>query len=180
MYHIVYMTTNLINGKRYIGDHSTNNLNDNYLGSGLAINNAIKKYGSKNFCKQVLEEFNTKQEAFNAQERYIKEFDTLEPNGYNISPKGGHQISNGISDETKKKISRTLSGRSLSEEHIKNMIISRIGRKLSNKTKKKLKNSLNGHIVSKETRDKISNSHKGKKLSEETKIKIGLGVKKHF
>ena len=37
MYHFVYETTNLINGKKYIGKHSTDDLNDGYLGSGKAI-----------------------------------------------------------------------------------------------------------------------------------------------
>ena len=35
-YHFVYITTNTINGKQYVGDHSTNNINDHYLGSGKA------------------------------------------------------------------------------------------------------------------------------------------------
>jgi hypothetical protein len=43
-YHIVYVTVNKINGKCYVGSHTTNNLNDSYLGSGIIINEAIKKY----------------------------------------------------------------------------------------------------------------------------------------
>jgi hypothetical protein len=88
-FYFVYLTTNLINGKQYVGDHSTHNLNDNYLGSGKIIKDAIKKYGIQNFKKEILEQFNTKQEAFNSQEKYIIQYDTLVPNGYNLSPKGG-------------------------------------------------------------------------------------------
>jgi len=82
MKHFVYITTNLITNKQYIGDHSTNSLDDGYLGSGMAIKNSIKKHVKKSFQKEILEFFNTKQEAFDAQEKYINEFNTLYPNGY--------------------------------------------------------------------------------------------------
>jgi len=69
-FNYVYITTNLINGKQYIGDHSTNNLNDRYLGSGLVLKRSIKKYGKENFERKTLEFFDTKEEAFDAQEKY--------------------------------------------------------------------------------------------------------------
>jgi len=37
MKHYTYITTNLINGKQYVGDHSTDNLNDEYLGSIVVL-----------------------------------------------------------------------------------------------------------------------------------------------
>lgn len=42
MIHYVYVTTNLINGKQYVGDHSKNSKIDNYLGSGIAFKGAVK------------------------------------------------------------------------------------------------------------------------------------------
>ena len=123
-YNYTYVTINLINVKKYIGDHTTDDLDDGYLGSGIALQRAIKKYDKTQFKKEILEFFDTKQEAFNAQEKWINEYNTLVPNGYNISLKGGHQCKNSISEETKKKISITtslkLKGRKLVIEVKKN------------------------------------------------------------
>lgn len=52
--HTVYKTTNTVNGKVYIGKHTTNNPNDSYLGSGIALNKAIVKYGRSKFTKDIL------------------------------------------------------------------------------------------------------------------------------
>jgi hypothetical protein len=63
MYHIVYKTTNLINGKWYIGYHATSDLCDQYLGSGKNLHKAIEKYGAQNFKREILYVFPTKEEA---------------------------------------------------------------------------------------------------------------------
>ncbi len=41
MYYVIYKTTNLVNGKFYIGKHQTNDLNDGYIGSGKILRLAI-------------------------------------------------------------------------------------------------------------------------------------------
>ena len=60
---IIYKTTNLINSKIYVGQDSKNNYN--YLGSGIIIKKAIKKYGKENFKKEIIEYCNDKQKLDN-------------------------------------------------------------------------------------------------------------------
>ena len=52
IYHITYITTNLINRKQYVGDHSTNNINDGYLGTGTLIKKAIKNTKKERFLSK--------------------------------------------------------------------------------------------------------------------------------
>lgn len=66
-YHIVYKTTNLVNGKFYIGKHSTYNLDDGYLGSSQHLKASIKKYGKENFQREIICFCDSEQDA------YIKE-----------------------------------------------------------------------------------------------------------
>jgi hypothetical protein len=54
-YHYIYKTTNIKNGKFYVGMHSTDNLNDGYLGSGLRLRRSIRKNGAENFKLEILE-----------------------------------------------------------------------------------------------------------------------------
>lgn len=105
-YHYVYITINLINGKMYVGDHSTKNLNDHYRGSGKRLWSSFKKYGRENFLRRILKFYPTRLEAHLAEIEYIIKYDTLNPNGYNISPTGGVHCNGGITaEETKQKLS---------------------------------------------------------------------------
>jgi hypothetical protein len=54
MEHIIYKTTNLVNGRYYIGMHSTKNVEDGYLGSGKRLMAEVKKYGIDSFERQIL------------------------------------------------------------------------------------------------------------------------------
>ena len=105
----MYITTNLINGKQYVGSHHTDNINDKYLGSGNLIKNSIKKNGKNNFKREILQDCNSILEARKLEGYYIDKYNTLIPNGYNISPNGGNFINmDNLTDEEIKKINNTL------------------------------------------------------------------------
>ena len=63
-YHYFYKITNLINNHFYYGVHNTDNLDDDYMGSGKRLHIAYQKYGIKNFKKEILKYFNTAKQAF--------------------------------------------------------------------------------------------------------------------
>jgi len=155
-YNYVYITTNLINEKQYVGDHSTNNLNDNYLGSGLYLKRSIKKHGNQNFKREILVFFNTKQEAFENQTKYIKKYKTLiSENGYNISLTGGVGVSSSLhNEETKRKIGNANRGN-------KNGMY---GKKPSKKTIEKWKDSHKEFKHSAITKEKMKHPHKMTKI----------------
>ena len=71
MYHIIYKIINQVNGKYYIGRHSTNNINDSYMGSGIGIKNAIKKYGIENFKKEIIAFANTSDELWELEKSIV-------------------------------------------------------------------------------------------------------------
>jgi len=102
----VYITENLITGKKYVGSHYTKKENDGYIGSGYALKHSIKKHGKKNFKRKILKECEILLEARKLEEHYIEKYETLIPNGYNISPTGGNDVgvSGRLSEITKRKI----------------------------------------------------------------------------
>lgn len=70
LHYVIYKITNLLNGMIYIGQHTTTNIDDDYMGSGKYIVRAIKKHGVENFKKEILFECSS-QEELNAKEREL-------------------------------------------------------------------------------------------------------------
>lgn len=82
--YVVYKTTNLINDKYYIGVHSFVNLNDQYLGSGKILKQAIKKYGKDNFKREDIKFFYDEKEAYQFEAELVKEEQIKNRNCYNL------------------------------------------------------------------------------------------------
>jgi hypothetical protein len=59
-YHYIYKTTNIITGRYYYGMHSTDNLNDCYIGSGKRLWYSINKYGKENHNVEILEFYDSR------------------------------------------------------------------------------------------------------------------------
>jgi hypothetical protein len=70
-YHFIYRTTNLLSGRYYIGMHSTDNLNDGYLGSGTLLRRSINKHGKENFKIEILEFLNSREELAAREEEIV-------------------------------------------------------------------------------------------------------------
>lgn len=85
----IYLTTNKINNKKYVGRKTSNVFIESYLGSGRHLKNAIKKYGKENFHVEVLEEVNDKYQLIPREMYWIAHFNAVEDNMfYNHSPGG--------------------------------------------------------------------------------------------
>ena len=75
-FHFIYKTTCKINSKYYLGMHSTDNLEDGYIGSGTRLWHSIKKYGKENFSMEILE-YLPDREALKKRERELINEDLL-------------------------------------------------------------------------------------------------------
>ena len=121
MYYI-YRITNLINGKTYIGQHKYKKLNDSYMGSGVYLAKAKKKYGIENFKKEILVFDIVRKDFIDLLEKeYIKFYRSIGKAEYNITDggegNGGWNKGIPMSNEQKMKLSKIH----LTEEQKKNL-----------------------------------------------------------
>lgn len=176
MYGYIYITENLINGKRYIGQKKSDKfLKEKYLGSGTLLLKAINKYGKENFKVEMLCECNSREELNEKEIYYIAKYNAQnDDNFYNLCPGGesglggpkfkGHKHK----PESCKKISESLMGE-------KNPFY---GKRHTPETKAHLSEKWKTRPpVSDETRAKLSKARKGKKFTEEHKRKISESQK---
>lgn len=161
----IYCITNKINGKTYIGQHRTNNLNDRYMGSGIILYQAFEKYGIKNFSKSILAVTETK-ESINILEKFFIALYRSEGKAeYNMADggDGGNVLAN--SSEEKIKLWKLRIG-----EKSKGHTLSKEARERISRARKK-------YVFSEETRRKIGEASRNRHHSEETKLKMSLSQK---
>jgi dissimilatory sulfite reductase (desulfoviridin) alpha/beta subunit len=103
-YYYIYKITNLLNNMIYIGGHCSSNLNNQYFGSGTRLKHAIKKYGIKNFKKEILEVFDNESDMWKKEHEIVNEDFLKKSDVYNlvIGGRAGWTLSNKIIQEKNK------------------------------------------------------------------------------
>jgi hypothetical protein len=99
-YHYIYKTTCKITNRYYYGMHSTDSLNDGYIGSGKRLWYSINKYGYENHSCEKLEFFKTREKLKEREKEIVNENLINDPLCMNIQLGGGGGLS---SDEHAKK-----------------------------------------------------------------------------
>lgn len=122
MYGYIYKTTNLVNGKIYIGKHKAQQFEPEvYIGSGLLLREAINKYGIDSFVQELVEICDTRESLDEREKYWIKYYDATNNNiGYNLTfgGDGGDTLSllnKNKLQERGSKISNKLKHHSVSE-----------------------------------------------------------------
>ena len=169
----VYLFTNKINGKFYVGKAFDLYRRMHYHKgkmTGLYFSHAIQKYGWENFDLEILQEYDKGIDnniLLALETAFIDFYESLSSqNGYNIMLFGTDRTGIKHTPETKLKMSNAAKGRILSEEHKEKLRLSHVGIPRSEETKKKISQNSARHNL-------------GKKLpphSEEHKQKISEGL----
>ena len=170
MEYLIYITTNLVNGKKYIGSHLTSNINDTYLGSGVLLKKAIKKYGKSNFQREIIAQLDNIENMKELEEYYINYYNAYTSNLFYNTTKYAAGITKCTWGD---KISKSMIGHNFN-----------LGKNHSQETKNKISKANKGKIRSKEY--KLSRSNKmlgntcalGNKLSLETRNLISKNKSK--
>lgn len=155
---IVYRTINKVNNKIYVGVHKTNNLNDEYLGSGEILLKAINKYGRENFRREIINTYTRKKDAYNLEKLIVNKSFIRNQNTYNIRL-GGYGGDGG--PEVNKKISKATKGRSAPWNKSKSFQQKRV-KAMYDKYGKNAFSSFEGKNHTPETIIKMKESQKGK------------------
>lgn len=69
--HYIYKTSCDVTNRYYVGMHSTNDLNDGYMGSGRRLRASIRKHGEDNHTKEVLEFYDSRELLIEAEKKAI-------------------------------------------------------------------------------------------------------------
>jgi len=172
---IVYLTTNKVNGKKYIGYDGKNDAS--YLGSGKILKMAIEKYGAHNFTKDILAEFENESDALSYEKEMINKHNAVNSNYYYNIQEGGK---GGWAHINTKGENNPMYGKSLLDVMIKKYGIEE-GVSKYEESRKKSSDSYRGKKIRSKTEDeRLFLSEKRKtyyeNLTEEKRMELGKSI----
>ncbi|QYC51063.1 homing endonuclease [Klebsiella phage vB_KpnM-VAC66] len=171
MKHIIYKITNLANNKIYVGAHSTEDINDSYMGSGVAIKAAQRKYGIDKFIKEILHIFDTREEMYEKEREIVNLEFVNNPHTYNmgIGGDGGPMLGMFHSEEKKQEISK------ITKERMTDEVKSRLSKLKKGKPQSEESNRKRSETLkAKYMNGRIDREYKP--LTEAHKAKLGRSV----
>ena len=168
---IIYGARNTVNGKWYIGQTvNYKQRKHNHLRYArhnrdrCVFHAAIRKYGEDAFDWTVLEyNINTHDELNEREKYWIQEKNSRIPNGYNMNAGGNGTANHHQSEETRKRISATLTGRKQSEETKRKKSAALKGKPFSEAHRMHLSEGRKGMVFTEEHRRHLSEAAKGAK-----------------
>lgn len=171
MAYTIYLRTNLVNGKQYVGqtgDWEARNKQWNSVSQRYAnkeLNSDRFKFGLENWTTKIIAECDTNEEAWELEKKFIKEYNTKYPNGYNMSDGGKTNEGTKHTEDTRKKFSDRM--KEFLKDPTNHPMYGKIGKDNPNYGLKRLE----------ETKKKISEANKGKKMPEEAIRKMAQKLK---
>jgi len=160
-YHYIYKTTCKVTGKFYVGMHSTDNLDDGYLGSGKILGYSRRKYGDETHVKEIIE-FLPSREALKAREKEIVNEELLS-DPLNINLKYGGEGGWTESHGTLTRQTQSLGGKATGK---KNIEFARAAKALAAEKRGYWISTFKGRRHKDESKMKISASLKGRGLGQ--------------
>jgi len=159
MYGFIYITTNKINGMKYIGMCKSSKPKEaDYLGSGTHFKKAVKKYGKENFVREIVEECQTFEQMCLAERSWISKFSANSSDDfYNITAGGFGGCSQSMKSFWKQ----------FTKEERKQL------RKWNKKDNSGTNNPMYGKVHSEETKKKIGSKSKNRNWGRKTPVSGG-------
>jgi len=180
-HHVVYKTTCIETGRFYIGLHSTDNLDDGYLGSGMRLIRSVRKYGPEKHVREILEHHSTRQAASEREKQLITPELRKNPLCMNCGAGGLGAIDRPpTSEETRAKLSEASKRYVRTPEWYEKIVASRkagAGYNHDEEVRRKISQAQIGKKLSEEHKQKISEGGTGLKRSEETRKNISKALK---
>lgn len=182
-FHLLYKTTCLETGRYYIGIHSTDEVEDGYLGSGVRLTRSVKKYGRQAHKQEVLEILPDRN-ALKLREEQVVTDELIASDELCMNLiKGGNSNDRefGVTEETRRRLSEKSKAFVRTKEHYEKAVATRKANgsyRHTDETKRKIGEQFKGKTITDEHKAKISSSNLGRVVTKEIRAKIGLANSK--